>query len=67
MDLVAATLARQPYLLGDKPCAADAYLFTVLRWSSRIELTLPLPLQQFMERMKARPAVAKALEVEGLT
>jgi glutathione S-transferase len=66
LDLVAATLARQPYLLGEKPSAADAYLFTVLRWSSRIELTLPPALQQFMERMKARPAVAEALKVEGL-
>jgi hypothetical protein len=29
-------------------------------------LPLPAALQQFMERVKARPAVAKALEVEGL-
>ena len=66
LDLVAATLAQQPYLLGDKFSAADAYLFTVLRWAERVELPLPAPLQRFMERMKARPAVAEALKVEGL-
>jgi glutathione S-transferase len=66
LDLVAATLAKQPYLLGDKLSAADAYLFTVLRWAERVELPLPAALQQFMQRMKARPAVARALEVEGL-
>jgi glutathione S-transferase len=67
LDLVSGTLAKQPYLLGEKFSAADAYLFTVLRWAARVEVPLPSPLQQFMERMKARPAVAKALEVEGLT
>jgi len=67
LDLVAATLAKQPYLLGEQFSVADAYLFTVLRWAKRSEISLPPPLQQFQERVKARPAVAKALEVEGLT
>jgi glutathione S-transferase len=67
LELVAATLAKQPYLMGDKVTMADAYLFTILRWAARVELTLPAPLQQFMERMRARPAVAEALRVEGLT
>jgi len=67
LDLVANVLAKQPFLLGDKFSAADAYLFTVLRWASRVELPLPPALQQFMERMLARPAVAEALKVEGLT
>ena len=67
LDLVAGVLSKQPYLLGDKFSAADAYLFTILRWSPRAEVTLPQPLQQFMERMKARPAVAEALKIEGLT
>jgi len=67
LDLVAATLAKQPYLMGDKLTMADAYLFTVLRWAPRAELPLPAPLEQFMERMRARPAVAEALKVEALT
>jgi len=67
IGFAAATLEKQPYLLGEKFSVADAYLFTVLRWAARVELPLPPALQQFMERVKARPAVAKALEVEGLT
>ena len=67
LDFAAQTLAKQPYLLGDKFSVADAYLFTVLRWAPRVELSLPPVLQQYMDRVKARPAVAKALEVEGLT
>jgi glutathione S-transferase len=67
LDLVAGILSKQPYLLGDKFTAADAYLFTILRWSPRAEVTLPQALQQYMERVKARPAVAEALKVEGLT
>ena len=67
LDLVAGILSKQPYLLGDKFTAADAYLFTILRWSPRAEVTLPQPLQQYMERVKARPAVAEALKIEGLT
>jgi glutathione S-transferase len=67
LDFVAGVLARQPFLLGDTFSAADAYLFTVLRWAARVELPLPPALQQFMQRMQARPAVAEALKVEGLT
>ena len=67
LDLVADTLTRQPWLVGEKFTVADAYLFTVLRWAARVDLPLPPSLQRFMERVKARPAVAKALEVEGLT
>jgi len=66
LDLVAKALEKQPYLLGEKFTAADAYLFTVLRWAPRVELTLPAPLQQFVQRVSARPAVAQALKVEGL-
>jgi len=67
IDFAAQTLAKQPYLLGDKFSVADAYLFAVLRWAPRVEVPLPPVLQQYMDRVKARPAVAKALEVEGLT
>ncbi|HUJ25988.1 MAG TPA: glutathione transferase GstA [Myxococcales bacterium] len=67
LALVSARLAATPYLLGDQPSAADVYLYAVLRWSVRVELSLPEPLQRFMDRMKARPAVAQALREEGLT
>lgn len=67
LALVAGVLDKQPFLLGEKLSAADAYLYAVLRWSARVELTLPEPVQAFMERMRERPAVAQALSEEGLT
>ena len=67
LDLVAKVLEKQPYLMGEKFTAADAYLYTVLRWAPRVEMPLPAPLQAFVQRMSARPAVAEALKVEGLT
>jgi glutathione S-transferase len=59
-------LEKNQYLLGDTFSAADSYLFAVLRWAPRVEVTLPSNVQKFFERIKARPAVAKVLEVEGL-
>jgi glutathione S-transferase len=54
------------FLVGEKFSAADSYLFTVLRWSPRVDVTLPANVQKFYDRIKTRPAVMKVLEVEGL-
>ena len=67
LDLVAKVLEKQPFLLGETFSSADAYLFTVLRWSERVELTLPPTLQKWFEKLKQRPSVAEALQAEGLT
>jgi glutathione S-transferase len=67
LDLVAKHLEKQPFLLGDTFSSADAYLFTVLRWSERVELALPPTLQKWFEKLKQRPSVAEALKAEGLT
>jgi len=66
--LIEATLARQPYLLGDDFSVADAYLFTVTRWAQFVDLDLTAfpHLQAFQQLVAARPAVARALEAEGL-
>jgi glutathione S-transferase len=66
LAIVEKHLETHDFLVGDKFSAADSYLFTVLRWSPRVDVTLPPNVTKFMERMKARPAVAKVLEVEGL-
>jgi glutathione S-transferase len=65
-DLVAKTLAAQPYLAGAKFGIADAYLFTILNWSGMLAVDLsPWPaLQDFQARVAARPAVQAALKVE---
>jgi glutathione S-transferase len=62
---VAAALEGREYLL-DELTVADAYLFTVLNWSTVTQVDLgPWPqLLTFMRRMRARPAVARALAEE---
>ena len=67
-DLLAATLAAQPYLTGTQFTIADAYLFTILNWSPMLGIDLaPWPaLAAFQERVAARTAVQRALREEGL-
>lgn len=62
-------LAQQPYLLGGHFSIADAYLYTVLNWTTfhRIDLS-PWPrLVGFQQRVGERPAVMAALQAEGLS
>jgi glutathione S-transferase len=54
------------YLFGDKVSVADCYLFVMLLWADKNEIEVPAKLADFAERMKARPAVRKAMEHEKL-
>ena len=54
------------YLFGSKATVADSYLFVMLLWAKKVGLTIPQALVAFSDRMRARPAVHKALEHEGL-
>ena len=54
------------YLFGDDFSVADAYLFVMLMWAKKNGIDLPGSLPDYYERVKARPAVTKALEHEGL-
>jgi glutathione S-transferase len=67
-ELVDATLAKQPYLLGDTFTAADAYLFTVTNWTRPVKLDISQfqHLAGFMARVAQRPAVQAAMVAEGL-
>jgi glutathione S-transferase len=59
-------LDGQSYLMGDYT-VADAYLFTVLRWTSLMGIDLtPWPLLKgYIERVAERPAVKAALAAEA--
>lgn len=61
-------LANGTYLTGETFTAADAYLFTVLRWAGAMKLDLSAfpNIARFMDAVKARPAVQIALREEGL-
>ena len=64
-----AQLGAQNFLLGDYFTVADAYLFTVLGWARMVQFDLTPygQLQQFQQRVQARPAVQRAMQAEGLT
>jgi glutathione S-transferase len=65
---LAKTLGHQPYLTGEAFSVADAYLWVILNWADYHKVDLaPWPaLQQFRQRVAARPAVLATLKAEGL-
>jgi glutathione S-transferase len=67
-DWVDKQLAGKQYLMGDKFTVADAYLYTVTRWSPRVNVDVAKwpNLKAFMDRVTARPKVQEALKAEGL-
>jgi glutathione S-transferase len=67
-DWLDKQLAGKQYLMGDKFTVADAYLFTVLRWSPRVEIDISKwsNLKAYVDRVAARPKVQAAMKAEGL-
>ena len=67
-DWLDKQVAGKQYLMGDKFTVADAHLFTVLRWSPRIEIDLAKwpNVKAYVDRVGARPKVQEALKAEGL-
>lgn len=64
---LAQSLGAKAYLLGDFSIA-DAALFYLTHWGvNRAKITLPPALTSHLERMRARPAVQRALASEGLS
>jgi glutathione S-transferase len=67
-DYLSRKLEGRAYLMGEIFSAADAYLYTVLRWCKPTGMDLdkwPV-LKAFVERVGARPAVQTALRAQGL-
>jgi glutathione S-transferase len=67
-DWLDKQLAGRQYLMGDKFTVADAYLFTVLRWTARIAIDLGKwpNLKAYADRVASRPKVQAAMKAEGL-
>ncbi len=61
-------LAGKDYLTGKAFTVADAYLYTVLRWTVPMQIDLAKwpNLGAFLARVGARPKVKEALAAEGL-
>jgi len=61
-------LNDRDYLLGNNFSVADAYMFTILRWSPSVGVQLePWPaLKEFLARVGARSKVSEVMKAEGL-
>ena len=59
---------KRQYLMGDKFSAADAYLYTVLRWTGKlgVDLTQWPNIKAYFERVGKRPKVMETLTAEGI-
>ncbi|AMP02436.1 glutathione transferase GstA [Collimonas pratensis] len=68
LGLLETTLAQQDYLLGPQFGVADAYLFTVLRWTAlfAIDLVQWPAIAAYMKDIGARATVKAALAAEAL-
>jgi glutathione S-transferase len=67
-DWVSGELQGKDYLMGKQFTVADAYLFTVLRWTDFVGIDRaqwPV-LAAYVDRIAARPKVQEALLAEGL-
>lgn len=63
-------LAKNPFLAGSTFTAADAYCFTVLRWTASPRVSLDIArwpsVKAYFDRIAARPKVQEAMKAEGL-
>lgn len=68
LGLVADTLAKQPYLIGDAYSVADIYLYVVLSWAPALKIDLSAwpVIEAYLAKIGARPAVRVARQKEGL-
>jgi glutathione S-transferase len=68
LDWLAGQFDGKNYLMGSQFTVADAYLYTILRWSPfvGIELAKWPVVAAYKARVEARPRVREALLAEGL-
>jgi glutathione S-transferase len=66
LEIIEAQLNGHPCLFGRDATAADAYLFVMLMWAEKNNISIPDKLKVFSTRMRTRPTVHAALMTEGL-
>jgi glutathione S-transferase len=70
LDYIETILSNNKYLIGDTFCAADAYLFTILRWLKFVDSGLAIEswpaINNYYNVLTQRPTIQTALEVEHI-
>lgn len=68
LEYVNKKLGKNSYLFGEQFTVADAYLYTVLRWTKHLEVSLDRwpALNEYIKRVGSRPKVKEVLAAEGL-
>lgn len=68
LGIVDKALQGKDYLTGKNFSVADAYLFTIVNWTPKLNIDIsPWPtVAEFQKRVASRPAVQKTLKAEGL-
>jgi glutathione S-transferase len=66
LEFVDRNLEGRQFIAGDNFSVADAYLFTVVRWTKvlQIDISKHKHLVQYLERIGERPAVKAAIDAE---
>ena len=67
LAIVDAELAGRAWAAGDRFGVADAALFYVERWAPQVDIDIPANVRAHFDRVRARPAVRRVLEVWGET
>jgi len=67
-DALEKMLDGKEYIMGDQFSAADAYLFTVLNWTTmhQIDVSKWPNIKAYMDRIGGRPKVQETMKAEGL-
>ena len=66
LELAAAMLGDRKFIVGNDFTVVDAYLFVMLMWSKKNEVTVPEKLRTYADELGKRPSVREALTLEGL-
>ncbi len=65
VNALEGALANSPYLLGDQFTAADVYVGSQIGWGMQFGTLEKRPMfEAYFDRLKARPALARAAEID---
>ena len=64
-DFLTENLKGKQYLMGDQFTVCDAYLYTILTWTKKLDMSKWPELMAYAERVQNRPATQAAMKMEA--